>query len=1075
MKSPLAFLALLPSLLFAASNTWDGTADTTWYTSNKDTTEYTIRTAEELAGLARLVNGVSGASGNGIYDMSGKTIKLGDDIALNDTTNWKNWPTSNSQLRQWSAISTSDANSFRGTFDGDSYTISGVYIDRGGTNYQGLFIYNSGTIKNLGVIASYIKGYVWVGGLVAINNGTIINSYATSNLHGNSYVGGLVGYNYGTISNSYATGYVSGLNDRGGLVGKNFNGTISNSYATGNVTGEAGNNKGGLVGSFTGPRSTISNSYAIGNVLGGGNVVGGLVGNRDGGTIISNSYYNIATSEQNDTGKGEGRTTEQMQDESNYNGWDFNEIWGIGPNPNGGMPYLLWQGLIKLTEIDSIPDKEYTGSQIKPEPNVSLNGLTNDDFYYKYGENLNAGKGSVTVVGKTEDYYGEKTVTFNIVQNKTDTPDFLPIEPITAKFDSNLTLAKITGLPSNCNWADSTTQITKVDEQEFDTECSNPNYEKKATGQVLINVTKGVGYGEVSIASWRYGEEPKIPSTSSLSHDTPTIFYYTGQTYYSTEPPTDVGDYTVTATFEENENYNSLTKSATFTISKAQGTGSVSIKNWYAAETASQPVPVSSTNGTAGVTYLYWSTDGQTYMPSSSVPSNPGLYIVEATFPEQPNYSSFTASNEFEIFENINVDVVNVTWDSDCGANATFIYDGTVQFPVPSAEGYVLAVTGKQTNAGSHTAAAQLAEPNKGVSLQNDVCPYTILPKPLQVSWTAEREFVYNKMVQVPKPSVEEPDVELRVLNGHSAAGVYEGVLAPFAQIVSSNAGNYELGGHTIDKYEIKQKPLKPYFSAMLPAFEYNTDTLWVPSEVFTDTNALQKILGQVIAYDGFATDTVKNETDGISVLNGKPKVSIEYAASPMLQRRVETSQKATAIISTDEMSADNYNILTRPAIVIMETIEDEEEAEKIDCYRGSYCTELSKEICDFIDGEEVPSCSGMRKSCVIDDRCVDNMLIGECTGIGGETLETACDEVPTLRPQLSASTFRVWQTASGTVNVDLGYMHAAPAKLQIYDLKGNLVATEQVNTRFANVKVNVPSGVYLLKAGSRVLKAAIL
>jgi fibro-slime domain-containing protein len=61
----------------------------------------------------------------------------------------------------------------------------------------------------------------------------------------------------------------------------------------------------------------------------------------------------------------------------------------------------------------------------------------------------------------------------------------------------------------------------------------------------------------------------------------------------------------------------------------------------------------------------------------------------------------------------------------------------------------------------------------------------------------------------------------------------------------------------------------------------------------------------------------------------------------------------------------------------------------------------------------------------------------------------------------------QIWQTASGMVNVDLGYMPAAPVALQIYDLRGKLVTTEQVNTRFANVKINVSSGVYLFRVGN--------
>jgi len=78
---------------------------------------------------------------------------------------------------------------------------------------QGLFGINTGTIKNLGLVAFYIKG------------------------GGEYYVGGLVGNNYnGTINNSYATGTVDGAYYVGGLVGNNYGGTISNSYSTSTVT-----------------------------------------------------------------------------------------------------------------------------------------------------------------------------------------------------------------------------------------------------------------------------------------------------------------------------------------------------------------------------------------------------------------------------------------------------------------------------------------------------------------------------------------------------------------------------------------------------------------------------------------------------------------------------------------------------------------------------------------------------------------------------------------------------------------------------------------------------------------------
>jgi len=285
---------------------WNGTIDTEWYWDNPKQAKFTLTTAEQLAGLAQLVNG-----GN---NFSGKTIKLGANIVLNDTANYKDWENSRETRPSniWIAIGTynpsaSLANSFSGTFDGNGHVVSGVYISNYSSDYQGLFGYvgSGGTIKNLGVTASFIYGGSFVGGLVGVSNrstitdcyttgtvkgynhnvgglvgknegSTVTNCYTTGNVQGD---GGLVGSNEGTIKNCYATGKVHGA---GGLVGSNKKGgTIVDSYATGNVQGSGSySNAGGLAGSNSG---AIKNCYATGEVQ--GHNVGGLVGSNEWGTI----------------------------------------------------------------------------------------------------------------------------------------------------------------------------------------------------------------------------------------------------------------------------------------------------------------------------------------------------------------------------------------------------------------------------------------------------------------------------------------------------------------------------------------------------------------------------------------------------------------------------------------------------------------------------------------------------------------------------------------------------------------------------------------------------------------------
>jgi hypothetical protein len=206
---------------------WNGTANTAWYSESE--TEFTISTAEQLAGLSKLVNG-----GN---DFKDKTIKLGQNIALNDTEHLQDWATK-PPANEWLPIGIM----FNGTFDGCGFAISGVYINNSSTG-QGLFgcIDAKGAIKKLGVVASYIKGGRAVGGLAYSNNGKISNSYFNGTVIGEIIVGGLVGLNARIISDSHSAGIVEGKSQVGGLAGIMIYAAISeisNSFSTSKVTGK---------------------------------------------------------------------------------------------------------------------------------------------------------------------------------------------------------------------------------------------------------------------------------------------------------------------------------------------------------------------------------------------------------------------------------------------------------------------------------------------------------------------------------------------------------------------------------------------------------------------------------------------------------------------------------------------------------------------------------------------------------------------------------------------------------------------------------------------------------------------
>ena len=192
----------------------------------------------------------------------------------------------------------SSSSSFTGTFDGRNHTITGLHIDRGSSDYVGLFgqIQSNGEVKYVELVDVDVRGRDRVGGLVGYNNeATVSACYADGIVSGNRYVGGLVGENYGennngVVSFSYANCEVSGVDtDIGGLIGYNYVGTVYNSFADGDVSGNE--NVGGLVGhNYEGTYwpGIVEKCYATGEVNG-ELVVGGLVGYNDNGEV-NNSY-----------------------------------------------------------------------------------------------------------------------------------------------------------------------------------------------------------------------------------------------------------------------------------------------------------------------------------------------------------------------------------------------------------------------------------------------------------------------------------------------------------------------------------------------------------------------------------------------------------------------------------------------------------------------------------------------------------------------------------------------------------------------------------------------------------------
>lgn len=135
---------------------------------------------------------------------------------------------------------------FAGTFDGGSYTISGLSTNMFKS------VTSNGTVKNLNLSGDILGNTAATGqGMVANTNAGTITDVTVSGSLSNSYgndIGGVVGKNTGTVTRCTSSISISGEYDVGGVIGEN-RGTCSYNNFSGTADGTGtGSNVGGIVG-----------------------------------------------------------------------------------------------------------------------------------------------------------------------------------------------------------------------------------------------------------------------------------------------------------------------------------------------------------------------------------------------------------------------------------------------------------------------------------------------------------------------------------------------------------------------------------------------------------------------------------------------------------------------------------------------------------------------------------------------------------------------------------------------------------------------------------------------------------
>lgn len=245
--------ARLTALAASAANesAWNGTT----VEPRKDASGvYQIGTAEELAWLAAEINNSSNNSQN-------YSAVLAADIDLG--------------YRPWTPIGCyvdwRDNHPYRGVFDGQGHTVSGLYVTALSNGYAGLFGYTSGntTIKNLTVegeirLEDVSTTAKHIGGIVGEANAKLESCVSRVRISAAGFgtrdtcaVGGIAGKLSGAMTDCRFEGsiditckrggaYISG--GVGGLAGNAAGGALTRCVNTGTVTVDKGTGVGGIAG-----------------------------------------------------------------------------------------------------------------------------------------------------------------------------------------------------------------------------------------------------------------------------------------------------------------------------------------------------------------------------------------------------------------------------------------------------------------------------------------------------------------------------------------------------------------------------------------------------------------------------------------------------------------------------------------------------------------------------------------------------------------------------------------------------------------------------------------------------------
>lgn len=212
-----------------------------------------------------------------------------------------------------------------------------------------------------------------------------------------------------------------------------------------------------------------------------------------------------------------------------------------------------------------------------------------------------------------------------------------------------------------------------------------------------FTVARAALHVSVSIEGWAFGESPNgyTVSPASMRGNISSV-RYEGEGYSGSQPPTQVGSYTLTVTFAQTANYQGGSASDSFSITQgtlAPGSVSLTIEGWTYGEAPNLPVLTGAPAG-AEVSYRYSGTanDG-TAWNSDTAPSKAGSYKVTAHI-SAAGYASFEAEASFTVARRL---VAAPTLGDTGERTASSVYDGEeVRIAVTGYDGALMDFTAEE-------------------------------------------------------------------------------------------------------------------------------------------------------------------------------------------------------------------------------------------------------------------------------------------------------------------------------------------------------------------------------------------